>query len=127
MRKFKACFHTQLVFTLATALILFISLNSCAGQEASIDKLSSELRQLAASGNPEEFAKKHGIPLIDNSVKVVIVAINKFPDITKRYDLKEIRRYRNHIEAIVSIEDLVSLSEEEEVKYIRRPYKLWRW
>ena len=117
----------KLIFAIAISLILFINTNSYAEQAVPADKLSSELLQLATSENPEEFARKHGIPIIDSSVKVTIVTIDGFPDLTERYNLKEVKRHKNLIEVVVSIEDLIFLSKEQEIEYIRRPYKLWRW
>ena len=124
---YKNFFYTlRLILISAIPLILFIGIFGCKGENIPTDKLSSELLQLATSENPEGFAKQHGIPLINNSVQIVIVTINEFPDITKHYDLKEIKIHKNLIEAIVPIEELVPLSKEEDVKYIRRPYKLWK-
>lgn len=113
-----------------TALIFtgfILPVGSCSAQAISSSKLSSELIQLAESENPEEFARQHGLPIIDGSIKVTIVTTNGFPNITERYELKAVKRHKNLIEAVVSIEDLLRLSREKEIEYVRRPYKFWKW
>ena len=99
----------RLIFAVTLSFILFGNVNAYAEQAVPADKWSSELLQLATSENPREFAKKHGITLIDNSVKVIIVTKDK------------------SVEKLVPVESLISLSGEEDVEYIRRPYKFWQW
>jgi len=107
--------------------ILFLTGNiSCSREEKVGDKLSSELSQLAISKDPEGFAKERSIPLDDTSVRVIVEIADDFFGIKGRYRLKEIKRYKRFIEADVHIKDLIPLSREKGIRYIRRPRKFKR-
>lgn len=94
---------------------LLAGVDYASAEKAAPDKLSSELQQLITCEDP------------DKTIKVTIVTVNGFPEITERYALKELKRHGKLISAVVSVDDLVSLSAEKEVEYIRRPRRFWRW
>ena len=103
------------ILGLLCAVSLLAGADYVSAEKAATDKLSSELQQLITCEDP------------DKTIKVTIVTVSGFPEITERYVLKDIKRHGKLISAVVSVDDLASLSAEKEVEYIRRPRRFWRW
>ncbi len=119
--------HIREPLKLAILLLMFLGLPGWAEQGEKDHRLSPELLQLATSEDPPEFAMRHNIPIIDSSVKVVILTEHGLSEETARlYHLKEINSHKNTTRAVVPIIDLIPLSMEKEVKHIRRPHIFWR-
>lgn len=92
------------------------------------EKLSSALFELINSENPEEFAAKHGIEIKESRILVVIEGFENFSeDFEDRYDLRDAKQYKNLIEVWILIEDLNTMVKDSQVKFIRRPYKFFKW
>jgi hypothetical protein len=108
-------------------LCLAVFSNACysKGQNAEAARLSSELFQLATSKDPHGFAEKRGIHLVGDFVRVIIITKKDSAAFAGRYGVNIIKSRRKTHEADVPIKNLISLSKEEEIERIRRPYKFW--
>ena len=89
-------------------------------------KLDSRLYKLVQAEDRYHFAEDNGLFMSGDKVLVVI---EMTPDCTET-DIKEYRNitiktsYRNHIEALVPVDDLEALAKEKKVTRIRPPYRL---
>jgi len=92
-------------------------------------KLSSTLYQLARSADPDDFAKKHDILLDDHRVRVYIFLDPSTPEPERKKRLKAHhiiieKGSDDMLRGLAPIDQLIPLSEEPAVRYIRLPDKL---
>ena len=92
-------------------------------------KLSSMLYELAVSQDPESFAKKHGILLDKNRVRVYIFFDPTSSDLDRKNILKDheviIEKSADAmIRGLVTVDHLISLSQEPAIQSIRLPDRL---
>lgn len=85
-------------------------------------KLESVLYQLTKSNNYNEFAKTHGLTLIDNQIRVVIELTDSNYTLQSKFGVEE-SRYQNLLRARVSIDKILELVEDPNIKFIRMPSK----
>jgi hypothetical protein len=89
-------------------------------------KLDSRLYKLVQAKDRYRYAEDNGLFMSGDKVLVVI---EMAPDCTEA-DIREYRNitvktsYRNHIEALVPVDDLAALAKEKNVTRIRPPYRL---
>ena len=93
------------------------------------NKLSSILYELAVSPNPESFAKKHDILLDMNRVRVYIFFEPTSSDLDREKILKDheviIEKSADAmIRGLVTVDHLISLSQEPAIQSIRLPDRL---
>lgn len=121
-----------LITLIMVPLLLCLAVSGCRPQAAPGEKVSSELLQLATSANPGEFAKEHGMALVDGSIEVIIVVRDGISDLDdfsgqiRRHRLRKVMKNGDLISASVPVRNIVPLSAEKSVKYIKRPRKFWK-
>jgi hypothetical protein len=92
-------------------------------------KLSSMLYQLARSPDPDSFAKRHGILLDNHRVRVYIFLDPSAPEpkrieLVKSHNIVIEKRVSDMLRGLVPVDQLIPLSEEPAVRFIRLPDKL---
>jgi hypothetical protein len=92
-------------------------------------KLSSVLYELALAPDTEHFAKKHNIPLENNRVRVYIFLepLSPDPERKKVFEDHKImieKRSGDMVRGLVAIDQLIPLSEEPVIRFIRLPDRL---
>ena len=92
-------------------------------------KLSSMLYHLALSPNPVYFAKRHDIPLDNHRVKVYIFLEPSSPEpermkLLKVHNIVIEKRSTDMLRGLAPVDQLIPLSEEPAVRFIRLPDKL---
>jgi hypothetical protein len=92
-------------------------------------KLSSMLYQLALSPDPDSFAKRHGILLDKHRVRVYIFLDPSASEATrielvKSHNIVIEKRVSDILRGLVPVDQLIPLSEEPAVRFIRLPDKL---
>jgi len=84
-------------------------------------KLESVILQLIQSNDPQEFSKTHNIYMKDNRVRVIIELVDRntsLPDF-----VQEETHYENKVQALVPVDKIAALTEENNVIFIRTPMK----
>ena len=104
-------------------LLLLSAIAECAmaDEAKTYSTMDSVLYQLTQSNNTETFAKTHGLHLEDNRVRVIIELINDSASIPNEYHIIEEMHYQNLIQALVPIDNLITLSEDANVRFVRSP------
>ena len=92
-------------------------------------KLSSMLYQLARSPDPDSFAKKHGILLDNHRVRVYIFWDPSAPgpkriELVKSHNIMIEKRTADMFRGLAPVDQLIPLSKEPAVRFIRLPDKL---
>jgi hypothetical protein len=92
-------------------------------------KLSSMLYRLALSPDPDGFAKRHDIFLGDHRVRVYIFLDPSTPEpertkLLKAHGITIEKGSDDMLRGLAAIDQLIPLSEEPAVRYIRLPDKL---
>jgi hypothetical protein len=92
-------------------------------------KLSSLLYELALSPDPEQFAKKHNILLDNHRVRVYIFLETSLPDperikLLKAHNIMIEKWSADMLRGLAAVDQLIPLSEEPAVRFIRLPDKL---
>lgn len=89
------------------------------------EKIESVLYQLMKAQKRDDFAEAHGLYLIDDKVRVVIELNNtevlNREKIIKRYDGTMETYHENLVQALVPVDNLIPLSENPSVIYVRTP------
>lgn len=89
------------------------------------EKIESVLDQLMKAEKRDDFAEAHGLYLKDDKVRVIIelnnTEVSEVENVLKGYDTVMETYYKNLIQALVPVDDLIALSEEPGVNYIRTP------
>ena len=101
-------------------MFVFISLPSISAKDHP-EKLESALYQLTQVQNPDEFAKTRGLYLEEGRVRVVIELHNATDMIPDGYGATIETHYENLVQALVPIENLINLSNEHNINFIRAP------
>lgn len=83
-------------------------------------KLASSLYQLVQSKNRQEFAKTHGLDLINNQVTVVIELTNDNYSLPTKFGVLE-SKAQKLLQARVFIDKLLELVDDPNIKSIRSP------
>jgi hypothetical protein len=91
-------------------------------------KLSSLLYELALSPNPDYFAKEHNILLNDHRVRVYIVFEPSAPEserikVLKTHNIMIEKRAADTLRGLSPVDQLIPLSEEPAIRFIRLPDK----
>lgn len=84
------------------------------------ENLESVLYQLVKCQNKNDFAEANGLYLKDDKVRVIIELKDKKLDF-EREDVVIETRYENLVQALVPLDNLIPLSEDENINYIRAP------
>lgn len=89
------------------------------------EKIESVLYQLMKAQKRDDFAEAHGLYLKDDKVRVVIELNNtgvlNGEEIIKRYDGIMETYHENLVQALVPVDNLIALSENPDVIYVRTP------
>lgn len=119
---------------LSSIFLFLILVNVCAaaGQQpiqtkaskpAQAAKMDSMLYQLTQAEDPEAFARQRDIPLVNDRVRVVI-ELHEGSDLVVGPEIAVEATYRNLVRALVPIGRVLSISQQEDVKFVRLPQKL---
>jgi len=85
--------------------------------------LESQLFQLATDKDPQKFAEIHNLKYKDGTVQVEI-ELKPGLSLPSGYTIQVEAQYENLIQARVSLKDLLKLSNEPQIKYIRAPMEV---
>jgi len=85
--------------------------------------LESQLFQLATDKNPEKFAYTHNLKYKDGLVQVEIELVPE-QALPAGYTIQVEAQYENLIQARVAVKDLLKLSKEPQIKFIRAPMEV---
>lgn len=89
------------------------------------EKIESVLYQLVKAQKRDDFAEAHGLYLKEGKVRVVIEIENtevlKIENVLKGYGAVMETYHENLVQALVPVDDLIALSEDPGVNYIRTP------
>jgi hypothetical protein len=122
-----ATFGIIVILFIAICLAIFIgglgSIETNPANKTSPTNLESVLYQLSQSSNPVEFAKNHDIEVKDNRVRVIIELKNQTDTISPRFNITIESSDKNLVQALVPISNLIELSDEPYVNFIRTPLR----
>ena len=89
------------------------------------EKIESVLYQVVKAQKRDDFAEAHGLYLKEGKVRVVIEIENtevlKIENVLKGYGAVMETYHENLVQALVPVDDLIALSEDPDVNYIRTP------
>ena len=85
------------------------------------ENLESVLYQLVECQNRDDFAEANALYLKDGKVRVIIELNKNNEDLEFNDDIVIETKYENLIQALVPVDNLILLSEDENVGYIRAP------
>ena len=85
--------------------------------------LESQLFQLATDKDPEKFAYTHNLKYQDGTVQVEI-ELKPGEALPNGYTIQVEAQYENLIQARVSVKELLKLSKEPQIKFIRAPMEV---
>jgi hypothetical protein len=117
--------YTKAISILMIAVLAFsVIVMPGAAQKQQPENIESVLYQLVQAQEREDFALNHGLYLKDGKVRVVIELNNdtEAPDF-ERYGVEIETRYENLVQALVPVDNLINLSEESNINFIRTPLK----
>lgn len=83
--------------------------------------LESTLAELVDADDREDFADERGLTLRDGRVEVV-VELQAGRELPEEFDVGVQSRHEHLLQAFVAVDDLVPLSEHENVSYVRLPH-----
>lgn len=83
--------------------------------------LESILCQLTQANDTKSFAEQHDLYLQDNMTRVIIELTNKSASIPTHYNVTVETRHENLVQALAPIDELLPLSRENNVTFIRTP------
>ena len=112
-----------IISTIGFFFLLFSSIAQ--SNEMIVKKTPTNLANFLNSEDPVNFAKAHGIRLINGMVKVVMTVDASFSlsDFVSKYDLKDYKKRKNLVTAYVGIDNLKELCKEPSIVFIRLPFK----
>lgn len=84
-----------------------------------VKKLDSLLYRLTLVSDPEKFAQQHSLYLSANKVRVIIELAPDHQKIEGEYELTVEGIYKNLIQALVPVKQLIPLSEDPSVQFVR--------
>lgn len=91
-------------------------------EKAGNPKMDQVLFSLANSENPGAFAKKKGLAIVEDKVRVIII-LAKEENITGRFNLTIEVQDKNLVQALVPVDRLIELANESDINYIKVPEK----
>lgn len=128
MKYVKKWFKLSLIITFSLFLLTSVSITQNIShnpiKQDSNNKLDSNIKGLIESSDRKEYAKNHSIDYKNGKAKLV-VEVKKNTDIPTGYNISNVMEYtgqdQNLLQGYIPVDQIKSLSGEENVKNIRLP------